>query len=67
MFSCFKNIIEAKRLLDIGGIKYIIISYEINDKDFKLIRKEDLGDKNVFLYEYKKLPGRFLLFNNIRK
>jgi len=67
MFSCFKNIIEAKRLLDIGGIKYIIISYEINDKDFKLIRKEDLGDKNVFLYEYKNYPGRFLLFNNIRK
>jgi uncharacterized membrane protein YfhO len=67
MFSCFKNVVEAKRLLDIGGIKYIVISYEINDKAFKLIGKENLGDKDVFLYEYKKYPGRFLLFNNIKK
>jgi hypothetical protein len=66
MFSCFKNVVEAERLLDIGGIKYVIISYEINSKDFGLIKKEVFGDKGVYLYEYKKYPGRFSFFNNIR-
>jgi hypothetical protein len=66
MFSCFKNVVEAERLLDIGGIKYVIISYEINNKDFKLIKKEGLGDNDAYLYEYKRYPGRFLFFNNIR-
>ena len=66
MFSCFKNIVDAERLLNIGGIKNVIISYEIKSKDFRLIKKEKLGDKDAYLYEYMKYPGRFLFFNNVR-
>jgi hypothetical protein len=66
MFQCFKDIVDAERLLDIGGIKYVIVSYEVNSKDFELVKKESLGDKDVYLYQYKRYPGRFLFFNNIR-
>jgi len=67
MFSCFKNVVEAERLLDMGGIKYVIISYEVDNKDFKLIAKEGMGDQAAYLYEYERYPGRFLLFDKVRK
>ncbi len=66
MFQCFKDVVDAERLLDIGGIKYVIVSYKVNNRDFELIKNEGLGDKDAYLYKYERYPGRFLFFNHVR-
>lgn len=62
LFNCVQNIVQARSLLDIGGIKYAILSYPLDDKEFILVKKDMLNDKNVYLYEYRRYPGRFLFF-----
>ncbi len=62
LFNCVQNIVQARSLLDVGGIKYAILSYPLTDKDFILVKKDTLNDKYVYLYEYRGYPGRFLFF-----
>lgn len=66
LFNCVKNIREARNLLDIGGVKYAILSYPVENDQFRLVKKEALNDKEVYLYEYRGYPGRFLFFSNAR-
>jgi len=56
------SISEAKRFFDMSGVRHVITSYKVEDKDFKLIKSLDVGDKTAYLYEYSLYPGRFLLF-----
>ncbi len=65
LFRCVKNVSEAQGLLDIGGIKYVILSYPVEDNEYQLIKYEKLKDKDTYLYTYSGYPGRFLLFNNV--
>lgn len=62
MIYCGRTIHEAGRFFDVAGVRYLTTSYEVDDKDYKLIRSEKFGDKEAYLYEYLKYPGRFLVF-----
>ncbi len=57
---------EGKRYFDIAGIRYMITSYPVNDPDFHRLGSIDTGGKTAYLYEYRRCPGRFLLFGQIR-
>ena len=56
------SISEAKRFFDMSGVRHVITSYKVEDKDFKLIKSLDVRNKTAYLYEYTLYPGRFLLF-----
>jgi len=58
------SISDAKSFFDMSGVRHVITSYKVEDKDFKLVKSIDLGDKTAYLYEYTLYPGRFLLFSN---
>ena len=54
----------VKKLFDISGVRYLITSYKMDDKDFRLLKDVPVNEKNsAYLYEYLLYPGRFLLFN----
>jgi hypothetical protein len=57
---------DAKRYLDIAGVRFIIASYEIDDPDFQYRDRVEIEKGTGYLYEYIKYPGRFLLYGNIR-
>ncbi len=65
LFRCVKNVSQARELLNIGGIKHVILSYPVDHREFRLEEREKLEDKDVYLYTYLGYPGRFLLFNNV--
>jgi hypothetical protein len=56
---------EAKRFLDIVGVKYLITSYKINNENYAGIKSIEVNGKTGHLYEYKGYPGRFLLFGGV--
>lgn len=58
------SINDGKKVFDFSGVRYLITSYKIDDKDFELIRKIPVNEKNAYLYEYKRYFGRFLLFKD---
>jgi len=58
-----KSLEEAKRYLDISGIAYLVTINNIEDKEFRRLESIRVGEKPVYLYEYLKSPGRFLLFD----
>ncbi len=62
LFSYVQNIGQARGLLDIGGVRYAILSYPVNSEEFKLVKKDSVKEKDVYLYEYRGYPGRFLFF-----
>lgn len=62
LFNCVQNIVRARSLLDIGAIKYAILSYPLDDREFTLVKRDIMNDKYVYLYEYRGYPGRFLFF-----
>jgi hypothetical protein len=53
---------EAKRFFDVAGVRYIIVSYEIEDRDFKRLSSLDTGKGEAYLYEYLRYPGRIIFF-----
>ncbi len=58
---------HAKRLLDIVGVKYVVSSEFIDNQnseilDLNLMKIVKIGNKNVYIYEYRSFPGRFLIF-----
>jgi len=55
---------DGKKVFDFSGIRYVITSYKMDDKDLRLIRELPVNEKKAYLYEYTRFPGRFLLFNN---
>lgn len=65
LFRCVRNIIEAQELLTIGGVKYVILSYPVDNENFGLKKHEKVNDKNTYLYYYRGYPGRFLFFNRV--
>ena len=56
------NMNYAKRFFDISNLRYLMSSYEIEDHDFLFINKMTLNDKNLYLYEYKEVSGRAVLY-----
>ncbi len=62
LFRCVENVSQARGLLDAGDIKYVILSYPVSNKGFRLVKKDKVKDKDVYLYEYRQYPGRFLFF-----
>ncbi|HQM82425.1 MAG TPA: YfhO family protein [Syntrophorhabdaceae bacterium] len=56
---------DAKSFFDMSGVRYVITSYKVDDADLKLIKSMDVVDKTAYLYEYKKYPGRFLLYSRV--
>lgn len=58
---------EGKRYLAIAGIRYMVTSYPLEDRDFALVKSIETGGKTAYLYEYRSWPGRFLLFGRIRR
>jgi hypothetical protein len=62
MIYCGRTIHDAGRFFDVAGVRYMTTSYEVNNKDYKLLRSEKLGDKEAYLYEYKNYPGRFFVY-----
>ncbi len=56
------NLDYAKRFFDISNLQYIMTSYEIDDDDFALSTKMKLNDRDIYLYEYMKRPGRLSLY-----
>jgi hypothetical protein len=72
-YEAFSNILKdfptlefGKRLLDVSGIRYVITSYELTDRDFTLLQSLDAGKKTAYLYEYMPYSGRFLLYSKIQ-
>jgi hypothetical protein len=57
------NLNYAKRFFNISDLKYLMTSYEIHDRDFAFSGKMTLNNKDIFLYEYLRRPGRFLLYS----
>jgi len=57
------SISNAKKYFDMSGVRYVITSYKVDDKDFTLVKNADLVNKTAYLYEYTKYPGRFLLYS----
>ncbi len=57
---------EAKRFLDVAGVRYLVSIAKPDDKDFSLLETAMLGRAPLYLYEYNDSPGRFLLFSRIR-
>jgi len=55
----------AKRLFDISGVRYVITSNKMDDKDFRLLKDVPVKEKNAYLYEYLLYPGRFLMFTRV--
>jgi hypothetical protein len=71
-YEAFSNMLRdsptlgfGKKLLDISGVRYVISSYELSDKDFTLLQSLDTGKKTAHLYEYMPYSGRFLLYYTI--
>jgi hypothetical protein len=60
------SIEEAKRFFDVAGIHYLVNIVKLDDDDFSLLETRMLGDVPLYLYEYNKYPGRFMLFSRIR-
>jgi len=56
------SIEDAKRFFDVSGVRYVTTSYEVADKEFKLLQSLKSGEKIAYLYEYTSYLGRFLLF-----
>lgn len=56
---------EAKRYINIVGIRFMITSYEVNDPDFKLRETVDVKKGTAYLYEYLQNTERFRLFNKV--
>jgi hypothetical protein len=56
---------DAKRYLDIAGIRFMITSYEIDEPDFEYRDCVEIEKGTGYLYEYTRYPGRFLLYGNI--
>lgn len=61
---------QAKRLLDVSGIRFLITSTPIGDKALKerrlaLVKESRLAGIELFFYEYKSYQGRFVLFNRV--
>ena len=65
LFRCVEGLEEARSLLDIGGIKHVILSYPVDNSEFKLDGQEKVNDKDAYLYTYRGYPGRFLFFNRV--
>ena len=57
---------DARRYIDVSGIKYMLTSYEVNDNNFSLLYSQKVKEKTIYLYEYKPYIGRFLLFGKAR-
>jgi hypothetical protein len=57
---------DAKRYIDIAGIRFMITSYEIDDPDFQYCDRVEVEKGTGYLYEYMRYPGRFLLYGNIQ-
>lgn len=58
---------EAKRFLDIAGVRFMISSYKVNDHDFNLRESIDINGKKAYLYEYTRNTRRFYLFGKIHR
>ena len=61
-----KTLEDAKRFIDVAGIRFMITSYNIDDPDFKYRDRVDVQKGTAYLYEYVKYPGRFLLYGDVR-
>jgi hypothetical protein len=59
------SLAEAKRLLDIAGIRYLVSIMQLDGDDFRLLGSITLDNAPLYLYEYKDYPGRFLLFSRV--
>ncbi len=57
------SISDAKKYFDISSVRHVITSYKVEDDDLKLVKSMDVASKTAYLYEYRKYPGRFLLFS----
>ena len=57
---------DARRYIDVSGIKYMLTSYEVTDNNFSLLYSQKVKEKTIYLYEYKPYIGRFLLFGKAR-
>lgn len=58
---------DAKRYIDIAGIRFMITSYEIDDPDFELREHVEIGKKTAYLYEYLQKTRRFLMFGKVHR
>ena len=56
---------DAKRFIDIAGIRFMITSYKVDDPDFKLRDYAEIGGNTAYLYEYLRNTRRFLLFGRV--
>jgi hypothetical protein len=56
---------SAKRLFDISSVRYVITSYKMDDKAFRLLKDVPINENSAYLYEYLPYPGRFLMFNKV--
>ncbi len=62
MVYCGRTVQQAGRFFDVAGVRYLTTSYSVEGKDFRLIRKENMGKATAYLYEYIRYPGRFLIY-----
>jgi hypothetical protein len=53
---------QGKRFLAVGGVRYVITSYQVQDREFRILATLETGGKKAYLYRYTGYPGRFLLF-----
>ncbi len=56
------NLDHAKRFFYISDLQYLMTSYKMDDPDFAFSTNVTLNGEDVYLYEYLKRPGRFLLY-----
>jgi hypothetical protein len=57
---------DAKRYINIAGVRFMITSYEIDDHDFQYRDRVEIEKGAGYLYEYMKYPGRYLLYGSIQ-
>jgi hypothetical protein len=56
---------EARRLIDVAGIRYIITTAELEQREFTRLAETRVRDQTVYLYEYNLYPGRFRFFARV--
>ena len=59
------SLADAKRLFGILGIRYLITSYRLDDRDFRLLGAVPVTvGKKAYLYDFLPFPGRYLFYSN---
>lgn len=67
LLFCGSSIVDAQRLIDAGGVRYVATSYLVENDGYSLLHSTKFDEKTAFLYENLRYKGRFFLSGLIHK